>query len=89
MLCRYSKRRGVAASSRVVLIVVFIGFTASAPDGSSPRGYVRLLAGEYRLKLKHSSEEVLDSGLAIRMKMIKVDSVGGSYKAVCSLFFFG
>ena len=93
VLCRYSKRRGVAANSRVVLIVLIvisIGCAASAPDGSSPRGYVRLLVVEYRLKLEHLSEVLLNSGPVFRVNIFLLTCIS---RVTCisrfDLFFIG
>jgi hypothetical protein len=36
--------------SRIILLFNFVGCAPSAPDGSSPRGYKRVLAAWYRLK---------------------------------------
>jgi hypothetical protein len=35
--------------SRIILLFNFVGCAPSAPDGSSPRGYKRVLAACYRL----------------------------------------
>jgi hypothetical protein len=71
---------------RTSCAVIFVGCATTAPDGSSPRGYVRLLVAVHRLVLLwHHPRTYSTWAMDLRVWIIAVDSIGGPDKvARCS-----